>query len=96
MGNNGAKGKAGDINGGLDDWKGDKVDGSANSLDAEEASKLPPLQISSAHVRITGYQESLRSPNSSYWTDLERWNLPSDFTRLLWTDSTFYRSLFTR
>lgn len=52
MGNTSTKGKAGELNGGIDDWKGDKAEGSVGSKDAEEASKLPTLEVSSLHVRI--------------------------------------------
>ena len=45
------KGKPYDIAGGVDDWKGDKVDGSLGSQDAEEASKQPIIDIYSVSVR---------------------------------------------
>lgn len=52
MGNVSQKGKTSDLADGIDDWKGDKVDGSLGSRDAEEASKQPIIDIYSVSVRL--------------------------------------------
>jgi len=52
MGNASQKGKPYDPADGIDDWKGDKVDGSLESRDAEEASKQPIVDVYTVSVRM--------------------------------------------
>jgi hypothetical protein len=52
MGNSSNKGKGFDPAMVADDWKGDKVDVSLASNEAEETSKLPPIDIFTITVCI--------------------------------------------